>query len=130
MMAKSQDGKVRRKKPRRRARRARRRPGPVLAVLAILLLIVAVGAVGYFVFDDRHWHAFDAAGDAALARGNYAYAERMYGQALQVASELGEARLVAATLTDLSRVYAAQGRGDEARDAAQRAQQSRGPSRR
>ena len=61
-------------------------------------------------FDDRHWHAFDDAGDVAYERGNYKYAARMYGEALQIARELEDAQLVTASLQALSRANAAHGR--------------------
>jgi tetratricopeptide (TPR) repeat protein len=88
----------------------------LLALFAILLF----GVIGTIAFDDRHWLAFDDAGDVAYERGNYDYAERMYKEALQVARELEDQRLIRASLEALSRAYAAQGRPAESL-AAQRA---------
>lgn len=72
--------------------------------------IVVFGIVATIAFDDRHWHAFDDAGDIAYERGNYKYAARMYGEALQIARELEDAQLVNTSLQALSRANAAQGR--------------------
>lgn len=111
----------------RRGRRKRRGQGDKgrLAVLVVLGVIVLFGVVGYVAFDDRHWRAFDDAGDVAFERGNYAYAERMYTQALQVAEELDDRQLIVASLQALSRAYAAQERPAAAAEAVRRAQQVR-----
>ena len=108
---------TRRKAPRKRkARRKRRRQRrPVdrtrLWALVVLAVIIIFGIVATIAFDDRHWHAFDDAGNVAYERGNYEYAARMYGEALQFAQDLEDARLVAACQQALSRAYAAQERG-------------------
>lgn len=108
---------TRRKAPRKRkARRKRRRQRrPVdrtrLWALVVLAVIIIFGIVATIAFDDRHWHAFDDAGNVAYERGNYEYAARMYGEALQIAQDLEDARLVAASQQALSRAYAAQERG-------------------
>lgn len=113
------------RKRRTRRRRAHRRRGAnsgQIGIVAVVIVIVLLGIVGYVVFDDRHWRAFDNAGDVAFERGNHDYAERMYEQALQVARELEDRKLIAASLQALSRTYAAQGRDTEALDAARQAQ--------
>ena len=108
---------TRRKAPRKRkARRKRRRQRrPVdrtrLWALVVLAVIIIFGIVATIAFDDRHWHAFDDAGNVAYERGNYEYAARMYGEALQISQDLEDARLVAASQQALSRAYAAQERG-------------------
>ena len=108
---------------RRPGRRRRRRPVDSQTRRAWIAVgvILVLGVFGAIAFDDRHWHAFDDAGDVAYERGNFDYAERMYGEALQVAHELEDAELLAASLQALSRTYAAQGRHAEARAAVQEA---------
>ena len=100
---------TRTKSPRKRKARRKRRRRPVdrtrLWTLGVIVGIVVFGIVATIAFDDRHWHAFDDAGDIAYERGNK-YAARMYGEALQIARELEDAQLV----NTLSRANAAQGR--------------------
>ena len=105
--------KAPRKRKARRKRRRQRRPADRtrLWALVVLAIIIIFGIVATIAFDDRHWHAFDDAGNVAYERGNYKYAARMYGEALQIAQDLEDARLVAASQQALSRVYAAQERG-------------------
>jgi cytochrome c-type biogenesis protein CcmH/NrfG len=121
---------VARKKPpaRKKSRRRRRRRGGSgsLGIAVVIVIIFVLGAIGYVAFDDRHWQAFQQAGDVAFERGNHKYAERMYDEALQVARELDDPELIAATLMSLSRAYAAQGRGAEALVAARQARQLTG----
>lgn len=104
--------KAPRKRKARRKRRRQRRPvdRTRLWTLVVIAGIVAFGIVATIAFDDRHWHAFDDAGDVAYERGNYKYAARMYGEALQIAQELEDAQLVTASQQALSRANAAQGR--------------------
>ncbi len=118
--AKAPDTQGKRGKPKRGSRR-RPAGGGRLGALIALAVIVVLGIISTIAFNDRHWHAFDQAGDDAFGRGNYKYAERMYNEALQVARELEDAKLERTTLRDLSRVYAAQGKSDEARATAQTA---------
>ena len=105
--------KAPRKRKARRKRRRQRRPADRtrLWALVVLAVIIIFGIVATIAFDDRHWHAFDDAGNVAYERGNYEYAARMYGEALQIAQDLEDARLVAASQQALSRAYAAQERG-------------------
>ena len=105
--------KAPRKRKARRKRRRQRRPADRtrLWALVVLAVIIVSGIVTTIAFDDRHWHAFDDAGNVAYERGNYKYAARMYGEALQIAQDLEDARLVAASQQALSRSYAAQERG-------------------
>ena len=105
--------KAPRKRKARRKRRRQRRPADRtrLWALVVLAVIIVSGIVAMVAFDDRHWHAFDDAGNVAYERGNYKYAARMYGEALQIAQDLEDARLVAASQQALSRAYAAQERG-------------------
>lgn len=105
-----------------RKQTSRRRPPStggllLLGPLAVLLVIVMGG---YLLFDDRHWHAFDDAGDGAFSRQNYKYAQSMYREALREAKRLEDRQLVAATLADLQRVTLAQGLTGQAADYAAR----------
>jgi hypothetical protein len=112
MAAETRTKAPRKRKARRKRRRQRRRPVDRTRLWALVVIagIVAFGIVATIAFDDRHWHAFDDAGDIAYERGNYKYAARMYGEALQIARELEDAQLVTASLQALSRASAAQGR--------------------
>lgn len=101
---------TRTKSPRKRRRRRRPVDRTRLWTLGVIVGIVVFGIVATIAFDDRHWHAFDDAGDIAYERGNYKYAARMYGEALQIARELEDAQLVNTSLQALSRANAAQGR--------------------
>ncbi len=108
------------KSPRKRASRgkklSRRRKSSVgnfrLLAAVVVLLVIAIG--GYLIFDDRHWQAFDDAGDGAFKRKNYKYAHSMYRKALLEAERLQDRQLIAETLADLQRVTHAQGRTAEA----------------
>jgi len=116
MAAETRRKAPRKRKARRKRRRQRRRQRrPVdrtrLWALVVLAVIIIFGIVATIAFDDRHWHAFDDAGNVAYERGNYEYAARMYGEALQIAQDLEDARLVAASQQALSRAYAAQEHG-------------------
>ena len=93
-----------RKRKARRKRRRRRRPvdRTRLWTLGVIVGIVVFGIVATIAFDD--------AGDIAYERGNYKYAARMYGEALQIARELEDAQLVNTSLQALSHANAAQGR--------------------
>ncbi|MEE3336557.1 MAG: hypothetical protein VX255_09190, partial [Candidatus Latescibacterota bacterium] len=53
--------------PKKRSRRRRPDPGAARLLVAIAILLV-LAIVGFIAFDDRHWHAFDDAGDGAFAR--------------------------------------------------------------
>lgn len=114
-----------RKKSSRKRKRSRNQRKPVdrtrMWVLITLGVFVLLGIVSTVAFDDRHWQAFDAAGDVAFERENYKYAERMYNEALQEARNLENRELIRASLQALSRAYAAQGRSTEARAAQQAA---------
>ena len=89
-----------------------------LRALVVLGVIVVMGIIGTVAFDDHHWQAFDDAGRVAYERGNFDYAQRMYGEALQVAQELRDPDLIKASLLALSRVDAARRRGSDRRKAA------------
>ena len=66
--------------------------------------------LGFFGFEDRHWSAFKEAGDGAFVRGNYPYALRMYGAALDEAERLDpHGEEVVQTLLALSRTHKARG---------------------
>lgn len=118
-----------RKKTTRKRKPSRSRAKPAdrtrMWVLITLAVLVILGIVSTIAFEDRHWHAFDTAGDVAFKRQNYDYAERMYDEALQQARNLQDPELISASLQALSRTYAAQGRPGEARVAQQAASAGR-----
>ena len=93
---------ARKRTPRKRVKTRKRRRSGVdhqrLWAIIALVVILGLGIVGTIAFDDRHWHAFDDAGDVAYERGNYKYAQRMYKEALQVARELEDRRLISTSL--------------------------------
>lgn len=96
----------------------------LLGALAFLVGLALVGWIVRATSADRHWRAYNSAGDGAYSRGHYDYAERIYDQALQEAENLGRRELMAASLMDLSRTYAAQRRPEEARAAAEEARRA------
>ena len=114
--------KSRKKRVVGRKKRPRRRPPSTGGMLVVgplaALLVIAIG--GYLLFDDRHWHAFDEAGDGAFSRQNYAYAQSMYRKALLEAERLEDRQLMVATRADLQRVTHAQGLSSQAADYAAR----------
>ncbi len=108
-------GKARARKPRRNRKRRARGGGktaasPVLWVAVIAVAMCALLWLAYAGFDDRHWSAFQDAGDGAYSRGNYAYAQRMYNEALQEAERLDpRGEELVQTLLALSRTHKARG---------------------
>ena len=132
-MARTDNGKPRKGRARRKRPARARGPsrsgsgGPSTVRLLIAVgVVLALAITGYIAFDDRHWHAFDDAGDGAYDRRNFDYARSMYQKALVEARRLDDRALIAATLADLQRVAAAQGReADAARFAAEREALSR-----
>ena len=54
------------------------------------LFFVALFAIILFTSDDRSWQEYIEAGDRAHERGNYAWAEKMYREALQYAEQQGK----------------------------------------
>ncbi len=111
-------GKARAKKPRRKRkpRPGRARSGnktaasPALWGVAIAIAMCLLLWLAYAGFQDRHWSAFQDAGDRAYGRGNYAYAQRMYDEALQEAERLDpRGEELVQTLLALSRTHKALG---------------------
>jgi hypothetical protein len=109
-------GKTRAKKPRRKRKPRQARSGsktaasPVLWVTATAIAMCVLLWLAYAGFDDRHWSAFQDAGDRAYGRGNYAYAQRMYHEALQEAERLDpRGEELVQTLLALSRAHKASG---------------------
>ena len=114
-------GKARAKKPRQRDPRRKRKPGrarsgkksavsPAVWVAALAVAMCILLWLAYAGFEDRHWSAFQEAGDRAYGRGNYAYAERMYTEALQEAERLDpRGEELVQTLIALSRTHKARG---------------------
>mgnify|MGYP003986155411 CR=1 FL=1 len=107
-----------RKVSRKASRKRRRSPPPDrtrLGALIVIAVIVVLGIIGVISLDDRHWHAFDDAGQVAHDRGNYEYAARMHQEALQIANELRDDALIRSSQQALDRAYAAQERSTTTR---------------
>jgi hypothetical protein len=102
------------------ARRKRRKPPPEKtrtgpshtgSLVIVVLLMVTILAFLHFSAEDRSWQEYIGAGDRALSRGNYDWAEKMYGEALQYAQNKGDDDpLVAKTRRYLQRLEKARGR--------------------
>ena len=71
-----------RKKPLKKTSPGRSNTGPLAITVALL---VAILSSLYFSVEDRYWQEYIDAGDRALNRGNYEWAEKMYNEALQYA---------------------------------------------
>ena len=107
-MAKTRKGSP--KKKRRRPRSGSPLPKPLLSVVGALAAGLLIWGT-YVATEDRHWREYRRAGDGAFGRGNYAYAERMYREALEEAIRLDpRGSEVAASLQDLSKAYRATGK--------------------
>ena len=120
--------KTRKKRRSRRKARSRRPSSTAVDVRVVILMgiLLALAAMGYFAFDDRHWHAFNDAGDGAFERRNFEYAQNMYLKALTEAQRLEDRQLIDDSLADLRRATHAQGlTAESARFAAQRASLAR-----
>lgn len=112
-----------------RKRRKKKTKKPLLRALVIALIVLVAALLlwhAHTAFSDRHWNSYKEAGDRAYARGNYAWAEKMYGKALREARDLDphDSRVVK-SLVDLGRVYKAQERDDLAAAAIARAREIR-----
>ena len=84
------------------------KPGSLGVAIAIAMCVLLW--LAYAGFQDRHWSAFQDAGDRAYGRGNYAYAQRMYHEALQEAERLDpRGEELVQTLLALSRTHKASG---------------------
>ena len=93
---------------RRKSTKAAAGPTRWVAVIAVAMCVLLW--LAYTEFNDRHWSAFKDAGDRAFSRGNYAYAERMYNEALQEAKRLDpNGEEVVQTLVALSHTHKARG---------------------
>ena len=101
------------------ARRKRKKPpkkttpGPSYAkpLALIIALMVAILGFLYFSSEDRSWQEYIDAGDRALERGNYEWAKKMYGQAMQYAQNKDpDDPLVAKTQAYLKRLEKVKGR--------------------
>ena len=105
---------------------AHRRQTQRLRPLLLLLVVAALGLTFwwlYSAFQQRHWNAFSQAGDRALERGNYEWAEKMYQQALQYAqTKKNEEKTVQSYLL-LHRLYKRQGEEELAAEMINRARQ-------
>ncbi len=68
-------------------------------------LLVAILSLLFFLGKDRSWQEYIDAGDRALERGNYEWAEKMYGKAMQYAQNKdAKDPLVAKTRASLKRL--------------------------
>ena len=82
----------------------------LLDTVRIALVVCVLLWLAYAGFQDRHWSAFQEAGDRAFGRGNYAYAQRMYGEALEEAERLDPSgEELVQTLLALNRTHKARG---------------------
>lgn len=108
---------------------ARRRKNIRSARLLLLLLVIpGLGLVLWQLgtqFERRHWHEFSEAGTRALERGNYAWAEKMYTEALQYAQQQGDVEKEVMSYRLLSRLYDMQGESQRAADMLARARKAR-----
>ena len=105
-------GRSRRATKRTKSRRDRSAAHPLKSIggLAVLCALVWFGYAG---FQDRTYTAFTEAGDGAYERRHYAYAARMYREALTEAERIDPGGpKVAASLIDLSRTFKALGQVD------------------
>ena len=76
----------------------------IFAVIAVVILVAIIGIM-HFANADRSWQEYIGAGDRALERGNYDWAEKMYREALQYAQGKGaKDPLVAETRKYLKRL--------------------------
>jgi len=76
--------------------------GPL--IIAVVILVAIIGIM-HFANADRSWQEYIGAGDRALERGNYDWAEKMYREALQYAEGKGaKDPLVAETRKYLKRL--------------------------
>lgn len=93
------------KRRRRKERRALQLPAYSRVLAAIGLLFIALFIVLLNTSDDRSWQEYIDAGDRAYKRGNYAWAEKMYREALQYAEQSDkDGPLVAKTWRHLRRL--------------------------
>ena len=96
-----------------------------------LLLLLAIAGLGLILwqfsarFEDRHWQEFTDAGTRALERGNHAWAEKMYTEALQYAQQQGDEEKEVQSYRLLNRLYDMQGEPQRAADMLARARKVR-----
>lgn len=67
-------------------------------------------------FGERYWREFKAAGNRALERGNYEWAERMYREALKYAQNQRDEEKMRESYLLLHRLYKAQGKQELAQE--------------
>ena len=82
--------KRRRKKKVAKAKNASATPSYTKVLIFVGLFFVAIFAVLLTTTDDRSWQEYIDAGVRAYERGNYAWAEKMYREALQYAEQNGK----------------------------------------
>ena len=103
-----------------------KKPSQTALLLFIILGLCLLFWLIYFSFEDRHWKKFSEAGTRALERGNYEWAEKMYGEALQYAQAQGpDNPRVVETFLLLHRLYKVQGRNELAEQMLARARELR-----
>ena len=82
-----------REKPPKKTSSGPTHTGPLVITVIILIAIIALL---HFSGTDRSWQEYIDAGDRALERGSYDWAEKMYGEALQYAQNKGDDDLLVA----------------------------------
>ena len=112
------------------AAKKKKKSNPALFVAPLIALVIGLALwYAHVAFEDRHWKEYREAGQRASARGNYEYAERMHRKALKEAEDLGpQSPLIVQSLADLSKIYKAQGKSDQATSALARARALRSGS--
>ena len=75
------------KRRRRKERRTLKLPAYSRVLAVVGLLFITLFIVLSYTSEDRSWQEYIDAGDRAYERGNYAWAEKMYREALQYAEQ-------------------------------------------
>ena len=93
------------------ARRKRKKKAPnketahMKAVVFIAVIFLAIMSLLHLSSEDRFWQKYIDAGNQALERGNYEWANKMYRQALQHARQNGkDSPLIAKTQAHIKRL--------------------------
>ncbi|MFT5088913.1 MAG: hypothetical protein ACI8PG_003279 [Planctomycetota bacterium] len=96
---------ARRKRKKKPAKAKPTGPSYTRFIVIIGLVFAVLFAVLLTTSDERSWQEYIEAGDRAYERGNYAWAEKMYREALQYAEQHGkDDPLVAKTWRHLNRL--------------------------
>jgi hypothetical protein len=96
---------ARRKRKKKQKKANPTRPSYTRFLVIIGLFFAILFAVLLTASEERSWQEYIDAGDRAYERGNYAWAEKMYREALQYAEQHGKDNpLVAKTWRHLNRL--------------------------